>query len=207
MYDLAVIPHKPVWNKDKLIGQKLPLTVQQIYGIRVRLDFKQKLRDLALFNLGIDSKLRGIDLLKLKVKDVATGVSIQSRAMIIQQKTGRPVQFEITKPTREVLAQYIKNQTLAFNDFLFQSRKNKTNHLSTRQYQRIVKEWINSIGLDSNLYSTHSIRRTKPSLIYKKTKNIRVCQLLLGHAKLESTVRYLGVEVEDALEVSEGLDI
>lgn len=207
MYDLAVIPRKPVWNKDKLIGQKLPLTVQQIYGIRVRLDFKQKLRDLALFNLGIDSKLRGIDLLKLKVKDVATGVSIQSRAMIIQQKTGRPVQFEITKPTREILAAYIKDKTLTFNDYIFQSRKNKINHLSTRQYQRIVKEWIDSIGLDSNLYSTHSIRRTKPSLIYKKTKNIRVCQLLLGHAKLESTVRYLGVELEDALEVSEGLDI
>jgi site-specific recombinase XerD len=117
------------------------------------------------------------------------------------------VQFENTKPTREILAEYIKDKTLAFNDYLFQSRKNKVYHLSTRQYQRIVKEWIDSIGLDSNLYSTHCIRRTKPSLIYKKTKNIRVCQVLLGHAKLESTVRYLGVEVEDAFEVSEGLDI
>lgn len=185
----------------------MPLTVQQIYGIRVRLDFLQKWRDLALFNLGIDSKLRGIDLVQLKVKDIANGNIVQSRAMVIQQKTGNPVQFEITKTTREAITIHIKRAALTFNDYLFPSRKDRAKYLSTRQYHRIVKDWINSIGLDSTLYSTHSLRRTKPSLIYKKTKNIRVCQLLLGHSKLESTVRYLGVEIEDAIEVSEGLDI
>jgi site-specific recombinase XerD len=157
--------------------------------------------------LGIDSKLRGIDLVQLKVKDIANGNLIQSRAMVIQQKTDRPVQFEITKATREALANHIKRMCLRATDYLFQSRKDRANHLSTRQYHRIVKDWITSIDLDPSLYSTHSLRRTKPSLIYKKTKNIRVCQLLLGHSKMESTVRYLGVEVDDALEVLEGLDI
>lgn len=118
---------------------KLPLTVQQIYGIRVRLDFQQKWRDLALFNLGIDSKLRGIDLVQLKVKDIANGNLIQSRAMVIQQKTDRPVQFEITKATREALSNHIKRICLRATDYLFQSHKDRANHLSTRQYHRIVK--------------------------------------------------------------------
>lgn len=155
----------------------------------------------------MDSKLRGCDLVSLKVRDIAQGTSIQSRAMITQKKTGKTVQFEITKNTRDSVKALILRDKLATSDFLFKSRKTKSDHISTRQYGRIVDDWIESINLDSTQYGTHTMRRTKPSLIYKKTKNLRACQLLLGHTKLESTVRYLGIEVDDALEISESIDI
>ncbi|WP_340681043.1 tyrosine-type recombinase/integrase [Paraglaciecola sp.] len=197
---------KEPWNKDKLVGQKLPLKLQQIWAIRIRLELFNKIRDLALFNLAIDSKLRGCDLVALKVNDIAHGKTIQSRAIIVQQKTGTPVQFEITESTRLSLSALIEHYKLSSYDYLFKSRIQSSEHISTRQYGRIVDNWVSSIGLDHTQYGTHSMRRTKPSLIYKKTKNLRACQLLLGHRKLESTVRYLGIEVDDALEVSESID-
>ncbi|MEP7703314.1 tyrosine-type recombinase/integrase [Paraglaciecola sp. 25GB23A] len=206
MYQLAIYHKKEPWNKDKLVGQKLPLKLQQIWAIRIRLELFNKIRDLALFNLAIDSKLRGCDLVALKVNDVAHGKTIQSRAIIVQKKTGTPVQFEITESTRLSLSALIEHHKLSSYDYLFKSRIQSSEHISTRQYGRIVDNWVSSIGLDHTQYGTHSMRRTKPSLIYKKTKNLRACQLLLGHRKLESTVRYLGIEVDDALEVSEGID-
>jgi site-specific recombinase XerC len=206
MYALTVYSPKEPWNKNKLIGQKLPLKLQQIWSIRIRLELSQKVRDLALFNLAIDSKLRGCDLVALKVRDICQANTIQSRAIVIQQKTNLPVQFEVTENTRKSVAELISAQNLNPNDYLFKSRIKPSNHISTRQYSRIVDHWIESIGLDKTQYGTHSMRRTKPSLIYKKTKNLRACQLLLGHRKLESTVRYLGIEVDDALEVSESID-
>jgi len=206
MYQLAIYHKKEPWNKDKLVGQKLPLKLQQIWAIRIRLELFNKIRDLALFNLAIDSKLRGCDLVALKVNDIAHGKTIQSRAIIVQQKTGTPVQFEITESTRLSLSALIEHYKLTSYDYLFKSRIQSSEHISTRQYGRIVDNWVSSIGLDHTQYGTHSMRRTKPSLIYKKTKNLRACQLLLGHRKLESTVRYLGIEVDDALEVSEGID-
>jgi site-specific recombinase XerC len=206
MYALTVYSPKEPWNKNKLIGQKLPLKLQQIWSIRIRLELSKKVRDLALFNLAIDSKLRGCDLVALKVRDICQGNTIQSRAIVVQQKTQLPVQFELTENTRKSVAELISEQNLNPNDYLFKSRVKPSNHISTRQYSRIVDYWIESIGLDKTQYGTHSMRRTKPSLIYKKTKNLRACQLLLGHRKLESTVRYLGIEVDDALEVSESID-
>ena len=159
--------------------------------------------ELALFDLGIDSKLRACDLLKLKVRDLCHGERVAARAIVVQQKTSRPVQFEITESTRSALAEWIRLSGLASDDFLFPSRVHTSPHLSTRQYARIVDSWVEEIGLDPTAYGTHSIRRTKPSLIYRRTKNLRAVQLLLGHTKLESTVRYLGIEVEDALELAE----
>ena len=206
MYQLAIYHKKEPWNKDKLVGQKLPLKLQQIWAIRIRLELFNKIRDLALFNLAVDSKLRGCDLVALKVNDIAHGKTIQSRAIIVQQKTGTPVQFEITESTRLSLSALIDHYKLTSYDYLFKSRIQSSEHISTRQYGRIVDNWVSSIGLDHTQYGTHSMRRTKPSLIYKKTKNLRACQLLLGHRKLESTVRYLGIEVDDALEVSESID-
>jgi integrase len=206
MNQLAIYHPKGPWNKNKLVGQKLPLKLQQIWAIRIRLELSKKVRDLALFNLAIDSKLRGCDLVSLKVSDIAHSKTIQSRAIIAQQKTGMPVQFEITKNTRESLSAHIEKSRLSSSEYLFQSRIHSSEHISTRQYGRIVDNWVASIGLDITQYGTHSMRRTKPSLIYKKTKNLRACQLLLGHRKLESTVRYLGIEVDDALEVSEQID-
>lgn len=165
------------------------------------------MRDLALFNMTLESKLRGCDLVKLKVSDVAYDSSVSSRSTTPQQKTGSPVKFELTKETKEVVAALIKLGDLYSKDFLFQSRVGICQHISTRQYNRIFHGWIAKLDLEDSLYSTHSMRRTKPYLIYKKTKNLRVIQLLLGHKKLESTVRYLGIEVDDALEISESIEV
>jgi len=195
------------WNKGKLIGQKPALKLKEIWAIRINLQLSNKVRDVALFNLAIDSKLRSCDLVKLRVRDISHGSEISSRAMIMQKKTQQPVQFEITQATREAVTSWIKYAKLANNDYLFQSRFKKSLHLSTRQYARVVNSWVSAIGLDPTEYGTHSIRRTKATLIYRKTKNLRAVQLLLGHTKLESTVRYLGIEVDDALEIAEHTEV
>ncbi len=195
------------WNKGRLVGQKLPLKLREIWAIRIRLQLSEQLRDLALFNLAIDSKLRGSDLVSLRVDDIAQGKSIFHRAIVMQQKTRRPVQFEITEQTRHSITTWIDHRKLEPKQFLFPSRVIGSPHLSTRQYARIVTKWVVSIGLDSTAYGTHSMRRTKATLIYRRTKNIRAVQLLLGHTKLESTVRYLGIEVDDALEIAEQTEV
>jgi integrase len=198
--------HEP-WNKGKLIGQKAPLKLKEIWAIRVRLELSERTRDLALFNLAIDSKLRACDLVKLKVRDISHGDRVTSRVIVMQQKTGRPVQFEITEQTRKSVAEWIKLSELKSDAFLFPSRIHDSLHLSTRQYARIVNDWVEEIGLDPTSYGTHTMRRTKPTLIYRRTKNLRAVQLLLGHTKLESTVRYLGIEVDDAIEMAEQTEI
>ena len=207
---MSTLTHSPdtaPWNKGKLLGQKLPLKLQEIWAIRIRLQLSKRIRDLALFNLAIDSKLRSCDLVKIKVKDVSHGNSIAKRAMVMQQKTKQPVQFEITAQTRKSIEDLIKHAQLNTNDYLFKSRLQNSEHLSTRQYARIVNAWVSEIGLDSSEYGTHSMRRTKATLIYRRTKNLRAVQLLLGHTKLESTVRYLGIEVDDALEMAEQTEV
>ena len=201
-YDTVFQNHES-WNKGKLIGQKSPLKLKEIWSIRVRLELSHRVRDLALFNLALDSKLRGCDLLKLKVRDISHVEHISARAIVIQQKTGRPVQFEITEQTRNSVAEWLRLADLKSDSFLFPSRIHDSPHLSTRQYARIVNDWVTEIGLDPTSYGTHTMRRTKASLIYRRTKNLRAVQLLLGHTKLESTVRYLGIEVDDALEMAE----
>lgn len=195
------------WNKGKLIGQRPPLKLCEIWAIRIRLQLAKKTRDLALFNLAIDSKLRGCDLVKIKVRDIKSGNEISRRAMVLQQKTKQPVQFEITDQTRSAIMDWIEEAGLSFNHYLFTSRLHASSHISTRQYARHVKNWVRLIGLDPALYGTHSLRRTKATLIYRRTKNLRAVQILLGHTKLESTVRYLGVEVDDALSISEQTEI
>lgn len=196
------------WNKGRIIGQKRPLQISHIWGGRIRLELEGKVRNLALFNMALDSnKLRGCDLFKLKVSDVAYGHSVSGRATVLQQKTGSPVQFELTKRTREAVAAGIKMAHLRSSDYLFQSRAGSSRHISTRQYNRIFNGWIDKLGLDGTLYSTHSMQRTKPYLIYKKTKNLRVTQLLSGHKNLESTFRYLGIEVDNALEIAESIEV
>jgi integrase len=187
--------HTP-WNKGKLIGQKLALKLKEIWGIRIRLQLANRIRDLALFNLALGSKLRGCDLVRLRVCDVAQGNRVVSRAIIMQQKTHRPVQFEITEQTRESVLAWINKAKLRSDQFLFPSRMSGSPHLSTRQYARVVESWVKSIGLDPTAYGTHSMRRTKATLTYRRTKNLRAVQLLLGHTKLESTVRYLGIKVD-----------
>jgi integrase len=200
-------PLSTPWNRGRLVGQKLPLKQKEIWAIRIRLQLAEKTRDLALFNLAIDSKLRGCDLVSLRVCDIAQGRTILPRAMIMQRKTHRPVQFEITEQTRQSAAAWIDKAHRASDQYLFPSRVAKSPHLSARQYARIVACWVESIGLDAAAYGTHTMRRTKATLIYRRSKNLRAVQLLLGHTKLESTVRYLGIEVDDALEIAEQTEV
>ena len=195
------------WNRGKLLGQKPPLKPKYVWSIRSRLQLGDRVRDLAMFNLAIDSKLRGCDLVALKVEDVAPYGVVKQRATIRQRKTGHPVQFEITDHTRQALGQWIKRSKMRDGDFLFTSRRNPSLPITTRQYARLVAGWVSSIGLDAETFGTHSLRRTKAALIYRRTGNLRAVQLLLGHTKLESTVRYLGIEVDDALEIAEQVEI
>ena len=196
---------REAWNKGKIIGQKRPLKPKEIWSIRTRLQMSERLRDLALFNLALDSKLRGCDLLKLKVRDVFHGDRVLERATVLQQKTQQPVQFEITLQPRAAILDWLRVTKLELDEYLFPSRS--SSHLSTRQYARIVNGWVSEIGLDDSAYGTHSLRRTKASLIYHRTKNLRAIQLLLGHTKLESTVRYLGIDIDDALEMAEKTEL
>ncbi len=195
------------WNKGKCTGPKPKLQPRHVWAIRTRLQLAGRVRDLALFNLAIDSKLRGCDVVSLKVEDVAPHGHAINRATVRQRKTGRPVKFEITEQTRQTVDDYLKATGKAPGDFLFTGHRGKERCLTTRQYARLLSEWIAGIGLDSSLFGTHSIRRTKATLIYRRTGNLRAVQLLLGHTKVESTVRYLGVEVDDALTIAEQVDI
>ena len=194
-------------NGYHMTGPKLPLKLKEIWGVRIRLQLANRIRDLALFDLGLDSKLRGCDLVKLRLSDVTIGRSIRSRCMVVQKKTGRPVQFEITDACKESLIAWLQKRGTRDDDWIFPSRSNRGRHLTTRQYGRLVDHWVAMIGLDPGHYGTHSMRRTKVALIYKKTGNLRACQLLLGHRKLESAVRYLGVDIEDAISLSEDTEI
>jgi integrase len=205
-YLLAVTRRTP-WNKGKLIGTKPPLRPKQVWAIRTRLMIEGRARDLAMFNLAIDSKLRGCDVVALKVEDIAPNGYAIDRAMIRQRKTGRPVKFELTDQTREAVDDYLRASIKKSGEFLFMSRRHKGRCMTTRQYARLVSEWIAGIGLDAKLFGTHSLRRTKATLIYRRTGNLRAAQLLLGHTKIESTVRYLGIEVDDALAIAEQVDV
>ncbi len=175
------------WNKGKFTGPKPPLQPRHVWAIRTRLQLAGWVRDLALFNLAIDSKLRGCDVVNLKVEDVAPHGYAINRATVRQRKTGRPVKFEITEQTRQTVDDYLKAICKKPNDFLFTGRRGPDRCLTTRQYARLLSEWIAGIGLDPSLFGTHSIRRTKATLIYRRTGNLRAVQLLLGHTKVEST--------------------
>lgn len=203
----TVIPAKTPWNRGRIVGQKRPLMPKHVWAIRVRLELSDVPRDLALFNLAIDSKLRGCDLVSLKVADVFAAGSVKERASIVQAKTRLPVRFEITEGTRCSLTNWIMSPQMSGHKFLWPGRFHDRPHISTRQYARLLKMWVQSIGLEPSSYGTHSMRRTKVAQIYKKTGNLRAVQLLLGHTKMDSTVRYLGVELEDALKISEDIEI
>jgi integrase len=200
-------PRRTPWNKGKLIGAKPPLRPKHVWSIRTRLLIEGRTRDLALFNLAIDSKLRGCDIVALKVNDVAPNGYTIDRATVRQKKTGRPVKFELTDQTRQAVDDYLKVASTKAGEFLFTSRRSSSQCMTTRQYARLLSEWVANIGLDPKLFGTHSLRRTKATLIYRRTGNLRAVQLLLGHTKIESTVRYLGIEVDDALSIAEQVDV
>jgi integrase len=199
--------YRQVWNRGKLTGPKPPLRLGHVWLIRAKLQLERRTRDLALFNLAIDSKLRGCDLVALWVDDVAPNGYAVDRANVRQRKTGRPVRFELTEVTRQALGDYLRISGRKAGQCLFPGRRGPDQRLTARQYARLVSEWVSGIGLDPLKYATHSMRRTKATLIYRRTGNLRAVQLLLGHTKIESTVRYLGVEVDDALEIAEKIEV
>ena len=195
------------WNKGKLIGAKPPLRPKHVWSIRSKLQIAGRTRDLAMFNLAIDSKLRGCDVVALRVEDVAPHGHAIDRATVRQKKTGQAVRFEMTEQTREAVDSYIAAANKKPGEFLFDGRRGRDRPITTRQYARLVSQWIAAIGLDPSFFGTHSLRRTKATLIYRRTGNLRAVQLLLGHKKIESTVRYLGIEVDDALAIAEPVDV
>jgi integrase len=203
----AAVSGRIPWNKGKITGAKPPLRPKHVWSIRTKLQVERRVRDLALFNLAIDSKLRGCDVVALKVDDIAPSGYAADRASVRQKKTGRPVKFELTEATRQAVDDYVRAAGKKLGEFLFTGRGGPARSLTTRQYARLLGEWIASIGLDPRLFGTHSLRRTKATLIYRRTGNLRAVQLLLGHTKIESTVRYLGIEVDDALAIAEQVDV
>jgi integrase len=203
----SAAPRRTPWNKGKLIGARPPLRPKHVWSIRTRLLVEGRTRDLAMFNLAIDSKLRGCDVTALRVEDIAPNGYAIDRATVRQKKTGRPVKFELTDQTRQAVDDYLKATGKRPGEFLFTGRRGIGQCMTTRQYARLVSGWLISIGLDPRLFGTHSLRRTKATLIYRRTGNLRAVQLLLGHTKIESTVRYLGIEVDDALAIAEQVDV
>lgn len=199
-------PKRIPWNKDKLIGPRPPLRQKHVWAIRTRLQIERQVRELALFNLAIDSKLRGCDLVAIRVDDVAPNGYAIERTSVRQRKTGRPVRFELTEQTRQTIDEYLATADRKPGQYLFNGRR-PGESMSTRQYARLLADWLVGIGLDPHVYGTHSLRRTKATLIYRRTGNLRAVQLLLGHTKIESTVRYLGIDIDDALAISEQVEI
>ena len=195
------------WNDGRIVGAKKPLKPRDVWAIRFFLEHDGRLRDRALFDLAIDSKLRGCDVVRIKIGDLVSGGQVRHRAMVVQQKTGRPVQFEILDPARASLLTWLNRRGGSVDDFAFPSRIDPADHVSTRQYARLVDEWVTAVGLPRQDYGTHSLRRTKASLVYKRTGNLRAVQILLGHTKIETAVRYLGVDIEDALTLSEHTEL
>jgi site-specific recombinase XerC len=184
------------WNKGKLLGQRPPLKLKEIWAIRSRLQLDHRTRELALFNLAIDGKPRGCDLVSLRVHDVVQGSHVAARAIVMQKRTQRPVQFELTEQTGDAVAAWIGAAHLTSEQFLFPSRVAKSPHRSTRQYSRMVGFWVGSVGLDPADYGPHSLRRTKPTVIYRRTKNLRAVLLLLGYSNLKATERYITIDRE-----------
>jgi len=203
----APAPRRPPWNKGKFVGAKPPLRPKHVWSIRAKLQMSGRTRDLAMFNPAIDCKLRGCDVVSLKVEDVAPHGHAVERGTVRQKKTGQPVRFEMTEQTREAVDNHITAANKKPGQFLFGGRRGQNLPITMRQYSRLVGQWIASIGLDPSFFGTHSLHRTKAILIYRRTGNLRAVQLLLGHRKIESTVRYLGIEVDDALAIAEQVDV
>jgi integrase len=180
-FDPAIRERGP-WNAGRMVGAKRALKPQQVWAIRFWLDRERRVRDRALFDLAIDSKLRGCDVVKIRISELVSGGRVRTRATVVQQKTGRPVQFELLEAARSSLQAWLECRGGTIEDYAFPSRVDRARHMGTRQYARLVDEWVTAIGLRREDYGTHSLRRTKASIIYKATGNLRAVQLLLRRA-------------------------
>ena len=196
------------WNRDKAVGQKTPFTPKQVRLLKEILGNKKTLRDLALFSLGIDTMLRAGDLVNLTVSDISdSNGHILAEFPIRQQKTKEPHIVLISEGTQEILKKWIKQSQKYSDDYLFTGRDDPSNPLTTRRYRQLVKEWAKYLNLDSNQFSTHSLRRTKASLVYKKTGNLEAVRQLLGQKTITSTSFYLNVSKREALDLAKAVDL
>ena len=197
---------KAPWKKGRLIGQKRPLKPKEVWAIRVRLQLEGRKRDLALFNLAIDSKLRGCDLVSLRVDDVCVGGRVRDRATVIQKKTGRPVQFEITEQTRSSIRDWVSEGNLKNGHYLFPSRRR-----GASPFDAAICPHRTCLGRERRAgqlglrYPLNASDEGGPDL--SKNRQSEAVQLLLGHTKLESTLRYLGMEADDALSIAEQVEL
>jgi integrase len=198
---------RPAWNRSRIVGQERPLQPKRVWAIRVRLEIANRVRDLVLLNTAIDSKLRGCDLVRLKVAEVFPAGLVKERVSITRSKTRHPVRFEITEGTCKSIAAWLDDPAMSGSEFLWPGRFLDRLYISTCRYVRLVRDWVTSIGPEPSAYGTHSTRRTRVAQIYRKTGNARAVQLLLGHTKMDSTVRILGVGLGDALAIPEAVEI
>ena len=194
------------WNKGRVVGKKPPLTPDQVSLIRMILRQEKALRDLALFNVALDTSFRGSDL--VRVADVATPAGVREIVEIRQKKTetrnAHPVQARLSSNTRDSLRAYLTASEKPLHGWLFtgQGARWSQTHLSESQLWRLFRSWLEKARLDPSLYGLHSLRRTFPTHIYQQTGNLRAAQLLLGHASIESTKEYIGTEQAEALEIA-----
>jgi site-specific recombinase XerC len=204
---ISSTPRQEPWNKGKLIGQRPPLRPKHVWSIRIRLQMDGRTRDLAMFNLAIEVSYEAAMSSHFGSRTLHRAGMRSNRATVRQKKTGRPVRFELTEQTRQAVDDYIKTAGKKPGEFLFSGRGDHNRCMTTRQYARLVSSWLATIGLDPHFFGTHSLRRTKATLIYRRTSNLRAVQPLPGPTKIESTVRYLGIEVDDALAIAEQVDV
>lgn len=206
----ADMSRKKVWNKGKIVGTKPALTPENVQAIRLILAQTGTARDRALFSTAIDSSLRSIDLLKLRVMDVIQGGQVKEAVRVQPSKTkgssGLVVTFDLQRDTRKLLEHLIEAEDLMSTDFLFQPTAGRSRSrggaLSRRAYADLVKKWVKSIGLPPEAYGTHSLRRARPAYLYRKTGQLRACQIMLGHSTITNTQRYLGIEEAETLELA-----
>ncbi len=198
---------KRAWNKDKIVGQRRPFTPREVQVIRYAIEREQHARDLALFNTTIDTMLRSSDLLALKVEDVTNPMGeVVKEVLVQQQKTKVGTVVALSEKTRLALGRWIKASFKLAGDYLFTGER-RYSPLSHSQYTRLVKKWAAYARLDPRYYSTHSLRRTKSSVVYEKTRNLAACRELLGHKSIGSTAAYLGVDQRQALDIAKKIEV
>lgn len=192
------------WNKGKIVGKKPPLTPEQVQVIKTLLSQAGNVRDIAMFSIAIDTSLRGCDIVALTVDDVMIGQSVKERVTIDQRKTGERVTVALTPYTQEAVRELIRSEGKGSGDALFTGqRKGRAKALTATHYRRLLRSWLTLARLDPDLYGSHSLRRTKVSLVYQKTGNLKVAQVLLGHKSIQHTQDYLGIEEDQALKIAD----
>ena len=193
-------------KKKRIEGQKKPFTRKEIGLIQELLKIKDDKRSLALFTLGIDSMLRASDLVNLEVETITDHEGkVKNKFSVIQIKTGQPVEITLTQKTIDYVQDWLNSESIYYG-YVFKGATIDS-HLSIERYRVGIKNWVKSIGLNPREYSTHSVRRTKPSIVYKETGNIEEVKRMLGHTTLAMTSEYLGIDKEKVSDLATRINV